>query len=136
MLSESGFKKIVRASAWYDLVVTAPLATPWTLAWFLSQLAQLHERLGLPGTVPAYDTSVGLFANLLGSVVVVWSLVRIRSPQAWLGRFDALSRYLFAAWMLYALAHGATAALVLYVVVELAWGIGQSLPVRSRTACC
>lgn len=130
MLSESGFKKIVRASAWYDLLVTAPLATPWSLQWFLSELRSAHDALGLAGDVPVYGTGLGLFANLLGSIVVIWSLVRIRSPQPWLGRFDALSRALFATWMLYALAQGATTALVAYVAVELAWGAAQAVPFR------
>ena len=33
MVSESTFVRIVRASAWYDLIVSAPFATPWTFAW-------------------------------------------------------------------------------------------------------
>lgn len=132
MLSESAFKKIVRASAWYDLAVTAPLATPWSLRLFLSQFQSVHDALGLTGTVPRYETGLGLFANLLGSIVVVWSLVRIRSPQPWLGRFDAVSRFLFAAWMVHALADGATTALVAYVAVELAWGVAQALPFRAK----
>lgn len=32
MLSESRYLQIVRASAWYDLAVTAAFATPWTFA--------------------------------------------------------------------------------------------------------
>ena len=33
--------KIVRASAWYDLVVTSALMTPWTAAMLLALLAIL-----------------------------------------------------------------------------------------------
>lgn len=48
-----------------------------------------------------------LLANLMGSIVCVWSLLRIRDPQPAFGRYDALGRFLFATWMAYALAQGA-----------------------------
>ncbi len=131
-MKENGFRKIVALSAWYDLIVTAPLATPWTLKWFLAAFADLHSMLGVAGEVPAYGISLGLFANLLGSVVVVWSLVRVRNPQPWLGRYDAVARFLFSAWMAYAMAHGASLLVLAFLVPEITWGIVQSLPVRRR----
>jgi hypothetical protein len=73
---------IVRASAWCDLIATAPLATPWSLRWFLSAFEHLHGTLGLGGTVPAYSAGLALFANLLGSIVAVWSLARLCALEA------------------------------------------------------
>lgn len=129
-MKEMSFRRIVAASGWYDLVVTAPFATPWTLKMMLPMLTDIHVRLGLAGEMPAHDVGIGLFANLLGSVVVVWSLVRVTSPDPRLGRFDALARFLFSAWMIYAMAHGFSLVLLAFLVAELAWGIVQSLPVR------
>jgi hypothetical protein len=131
MLSEPVFRRIVRASAWYDLAVTAPFATPWSLNWILSCLTQIHYALGLTGDVPPLTLGTTLFANLLGSVVVIWALVRIRSPLPWLGRYDAVARGLFALWQLHAVFEGASTVLVAFAVIEVAWGIAQVLPFRS-----
>ncbi|MGH8345723.1 MAG: hypothetical protein ACRES5_04045, partial [Pseudomonas sp.] len=40
-------------------------------------------------------------------------------------------RFLFSAWQAYALAHGASSLLVIFLVFELAWGVVQVLPVRT-----
>jgi hypothetical protein len=97
MLTENQFLKIVRASAAYDLVVTAAFVTPWTLSVLVSVVSVVHEGLGLPGLTPDLDVWQVLFANLMGSVVVVWSLVRLRLNLAVLGRYDMATRLLFAA---------------------------------------
>jgi hypothetical protein len=41
-----------------------------------------------------------------------------------------VGRFLFSAWQLYALVHGASSLLVIFLVFELAWGVAQVLPVR------
>jgi len=129
-MRESTYRKIVAASGWYDLVVTAPLATPWTLSWFLATLAELHAVLGLAGDVPTYSLSLGLFANLLGSLVLVWSVLRVRSPELRFGRYDAVARLLFSAWMAYAALNGFSPVVLAFLIPEITWGIVQSLPVR------
>ncbi len=70
-----------------------------------------------------------LFAGLMGSVVVVWSLARLRLNLAELGRYDAVARLLFAAWQIYAVANGATPLLLVFTVFEAGFGIAQALPV-------
>ena len=63
------YLRIVRASGWYDLLVTWPFALPWTFAWLYTQLNLLAQALALPGTLHPLDTTHMLLANLLGSVV-------------------------------------------------------------------
>jgi hypothetical protein len=130
MISEARFRKLVRASAVYDLVVTAPFATPWTLAVALKSIGAVQTAFGLKGEVPEYSTGLALFGNLMGSVVLVWSLARCLSPEPRLGRLDALARGLFSIWMAYALFHGAAAAIAGFLVLELGWMIVQLLPLR------
>jgi hypothetical protein len=48
------YLRAVRTSAWYDLVVTAAFATPWTYALVHDALSELGDALGL-GTLPAVD---------------------------------------------------------------------------------
>ena len=127
-VSESTFLRIVRTSAWYDLIVTAPFATPWTFALLHQALSALAHALGMGG-LPAFEPTHLLMANLMGSVVCVWSVLRIRRPSVALGRYDAVARGLFAAWQAYALASGATLLLVHFLIAEIGFGLLQSLPV-------
>ena len=131
------YLRIVRASGWYDLLVTWPFALPWTFAWLYAQLNLLARALALPGTLHPLDTTHMLLANLLGSVVVVWSLARIVAPTVLLGRLDGVARFLFAAWQIYAVAHGANAIVLGFTAFELLFGVLQWWRVAgSSTALC
>ncbi|MFD2756683.1 hypothetical protein [Comamonas terrae] len=123
--STNQYRRLVRASAWYDLLVTWPFALPWTFAWLLGLLAGVHAMLDLPGSVPAADTLHVLLANLVGSVVVAWALARIIQPTLLLGRLDALARWLFALWQVYAVLHGASAIVLGFTAFELLFGLLQ-----------
>lgn len=121
------YLQLVRASAWYDLVVTAPFATPWTFQWLHAALCQAAGIVGA-GALPAFDPTHILFANLLGSVVVVWSLLRILGARVSHGLFDAAARALFACWQAYALAHGASLVILPFLAFEVFWGVAQLAP--------
>lgn len=130
MFRESTFRRIVRASAWYDLLVTFPfaIAPGVSLVWPLFDALQ---RRMTGQALPPLDAHGMLFANFFGSVVVVWSLVRLVYDDPRLGRFDGVARLLFTAAMLRALHHGAAAALLGFVVVEAAFGVLQLVPLRA-----
>ncbi|MCU6497632.1 hypothetical protein LPN04_07500 [Rugamonas sp. A1-17] len=130
MLSPSTFRKIVLGSAIYDLIVTAPFATPWSFAFARTQLDGVNQSLG-GAALPAFEPFHVLFACLLGSVVLVWSLLRIGDPQQRFGRFDGAARLLFSTWMIWTLAVTGAPLLWLFIVPELAFGVAQWLPVRS-----
>ncbi|GAC1035701.1 hypothetical protein thsps117_04580 [Pseudomonas sp. No.117] len=122
------YLQLVRASALYDLLVTAPFATPWSLAWLLRQLDALGQALGL-APLPVFPPEALLLGNLLGSVVCVWSVLRLARPSLLLGRHDAVARGLFALWMTWALYQGASPLLAAFLVVEIGFGIAQAWPV-------
>lgn len=128
------YLSLVRASAWYDLLVTWPFATPWTFVWLYGSMAAVAQAWGLPGTMHPLDATHVLFANLLGSVVVVWSLARILSPSIRMGRLDGIARFLFAAWQVNAYLSGASAIVLGFTLFELIFGVLQFLPVEERTA--
>lgn len=54
------------------------------------------------GELPPFEPVHMLMANLLGSIVCVWAVLRIRDPQQVFGRYDAVGRLLFSAWQAYA----------------------------------
>jgi hypothetical protein len=130
MWTSTQYRRLVRGSAWYDLIVTAAFATPWSFAALHGVLTAISQALNLPGEFPAFAPMHMLMANLLGSVVCIWAVLRIRDPQLIYGRYDAVARFLFAAWQGYALVHGASSLLLTFLFFELAWGIAQVLPVR------
>ena len=129
-LSPATNRRIVRASAIYDLVVTVPFATPWTFALASAQLSALNVALG-GAPLPAFAPFHLLFACLMGSIVLVWSTLRIQAPTQRLGRFDGSARFLFSLWMAWCLAQTGAPLLWLFVVPEFAWGVAQWWPVRS-----
>ncbi|GFM86255.1 hypothetical protein PSCICO_16540 [Pseudomonas cichorii] len=124
------YRQVVRASAWYDLIVTAAFATPWTFMALHGMLSTLSQQWGLPGELPTFEPMHMLMANLLGSIVCVWAVLRIRDPQQVFGRYDAAGRLLFAAWQGYALMHGASSLLIGILLMELVWAVLQLWPVR------
>jgi hypothetical protein len=129
MLHIATYRHIVRASAIYDLLVTAPFATPWSFAFIHARLGELNQMLG-GAPLPAFTPFHVLFACLLGSVVLVWSVLRIRDPQPLYGRYDGVARLLFTTWMIWSLHATGAPLLWLFIVPELAWGIVQWLPVH------
>lgn len=129
MLSVSAFRRLVRASAIYDVLMIAPFTTPWTFLLLREHLSVLNVGLGgVP--LPVFGPFHMLISSLLGSVVMVWSVLRIVDPQPRLGRYDAAARYLFSLWMAWALLVTGQPVLWLFIVPELAWGLAQSLPLR------
>jgi len=126
MIPATRYRRIVQASAWYDLIVTIGFATPWTFAAIHAMLTVAAQ--GLPGTFPPFEPAHVLLANLLGSVVTVWAILRIRDPQIQFGRYDAAARALFATWQIYAVMHGASAIILGFTVMEIVFAILQALP--------
>jgi hypothetical protein len=122
-----GYLHLVRASAWYDLVVTAGFATPWTYLLVHDALSAMGTTLGL-GALPPTDAMQVLYANLMGSVVVVWAVLRLVAARPVHGLFDGVARALFATWQGYAIGHGATRLLWLFLVVEVGFGLAQLVP--------
>ena len=127
-VSRSAFLNLVRASAAYDLLLTAPFATPWTFALVHAQLSAVNQRLG-GHALPDFGPFHVLFACLMGSIVLVWSVLRLRAPSVTLGRYDGVGRGLFSAWMAWALAASDAPLLWLFLVPECCWGVAQWLPV-------
>lgn len=129
MLSITAFRRVVRASAIYDVLMIAPFTTPWTFLLLREHLNALN--LGLGGVpLPVFGPFHLLISSLFGSVVMVWSVLRMFDPQPRFGRYDAAARYLFSTWMAWALLVTGQPLLWLFLVPELAWGLAQSLPLR------
>ena len=131
--SPTAFRHVVRASAVYDVLATAPFATPWTFAWNWRQLSDINVRLG-GLALPAFDVYATLVACLMGSIVLVWSGLRLLTPERRLGRTDAVARFLFSTWMAWALACTHQPLLWVFLVPEFAWGVVQWWPVAPAAA--
>jgi hypothetical protein len=120
----STYRHLVRASALYDILVTAALATPWTLPFMHGLMSDLNLRLG-GAALPAFAPFHMFIAGVLGSIVLVWSLLRLRVPSLLLGRHDGIARFLFSGWMAWTLAQTDAPVLWLLLAPEFAWGVAQ-----------
>jgi hypothetical protein len=126
-------RRLVVASALYDIAMTTVFATPWTATAMLSLLHTLHVSAGFGGApLPAFSPTHLFFVGLLGCVVTTWSVVRVLWPSPRLGFADGLTRVAFSAWMVWALSMGASHLLVGLLVVEASWGIAQLVMFRPR----
>ena len=67
-MTEARLRRVVRASALYDLLVTWPFATPWTFLALHGLLQRWHEAWALPGAWPVMTPLTVLMANLMGTV--------------------------------------------------------------------
>ena len=114
------------AGAAYDLVASAAFATPFTAGAVFAAFADIHDALGLPGDpAPRPDTMSLVFATLFGTVVVMWSIARLRRPEPLLIGIDTAGRVMFSVWFTWALWHGQTPILALFLALELFWGAVQ-----------
>lgn len=120
-------RRTIRASALYDLAVTGGFALPFTAPTLFAALGVLHAWLDLPGSAPSPDVFTILFANLMGSIVSVWSLFRLLRPSYTAGVADIVARALFSLGMAAALAHGASPILGVMLVLEVGWAIVQAI---------
>lgn len=128
-------RRVVVASAVYDLVVTAPFALAGGSAFVLELMRSVHTKLALPGAqLPAFAPTHVFFVGLLGSVVTMWSVARLLRPSPFLGVIDGITRLLFSGWMVWGLAHGESFLLAGFLVPELSFGLLQlGLCWRTRT---
>jgi len=123
-MKTSNIRKLVRASAAYDLLLTAPFATPWTFAIAQGHLSTLNQSLG-GAPLPAFGPMHVLFACLMGSIVLVWSWLRLRDPQPQFATYDGTARFLFSTWFAWTLTSGGLPLVWLFIVPEFAWGVAQ-----------
>jgi hypothetical protein len=93
-----------------------------------STLSNLSKALG-QGDLPPVEPIQTLFANLMGSLVLAWALLRIVRPLPVYGLVDSATRGLFAAWEAYAIvAHGVSGVLWFFCGAEIGFGILQVVP--------
>lgn len=102
-----------RAGAAYDLVAAIAFITPWTAGLMLDLFSTTHDTMTL------------VFATLFGTVVVMWSIARWHRPEPLLIALDTAGRAVFSLWFAWALWHGQTPVLAVFLALEMFWGAAQ-----------
>jgi hypothetical protein len=131
MFTPTGFHRLYRLSAIYDILLSAPFALYPGAHLVLWALDRLSTILGL-APIPPLDPLGMMYANFFGTVVTIWGILRLKLDLPWLARWDAVGRMTFSLAMATALANGATPILWPVLAIELTWGLLQLLPVKGR----
>lgn len=116
-------RSITRAGAWYDLVATIGFATPWTARLVLAAISTLP--LG-GADISTFDEGQLLFITLMGTVITMWSVLRILRPTREKLVADTIARAFFATWMIRAATLGAPRVVLIFAGLEVAWMIVQA----------
>lgn len=126
-------RRIVRAWAGFDLVVTGLLVLPPVAFGFLKILVTVNGFFG-GQTMPAGLSGLGLmFVCVTGALGVVWALARLLNPSRPLGAIDAAARLWVGALIAYfVVARGVPVVFLLFVVSEWAGGVHQALVLAGR----
>ena len=123
---ELAYRKLVRISAIYDLLMTFPFALPGLVSLQLATMVKIQGGLGLTGTFPVFEPAHLFFLNLLGSIVTVWSVLRIVQPDPLFGLADGIARAAFSSLMIYYLVvWSIPQVVVLFLVPEILFGVAQ-----------
>jgi hypothetical protein len=116
----------VRFSGLYDLIVTFPFALPGMVSVQLLTLAKIQDSLGFSGQFPVFEPMHLFFLNLLGSIVTIWSVLRIVKPEPLFVLADGVGRAAFSSLMIYYLAVWSMPRIVvLFLVPEILFGAMQ-----------
>lgn len=130
---ERRLRRLQRASAIYDLIAVTPFAIPGVAGWEVGQLHETAVKLGIPGQFPAFAPTHLFFANLFGIFTIVWSVLRLRSPEPRFALYDVILRFAFASTMcIYMIGYDVTRVLLLFVVFEVLWGSLQGFAYTRR----
>ena len=123
---EVNYRKLVRASGIYDLIVTFPFAVPGLVSIQLATMMKVSEGLSLSGQFPVFEPAHLFFLNLFGSIVTIWSVLRILKPEPMFGLVDGIGRMVFSSLMVYYLVvWSIPQIIVLFLVPEILFGITQ-----------
>lgn len=122
---------MLRAGALYDLLVTVPFASPFTAQPILDAMRAAHVGLGLSGSpIPEFAPTHLLFVSFFGTVVTLWSYLRLRTNARVVFALDTVGRALFSTWMLVTLLRGGSPVVLPFLVFELFFFVAQALAVK------
>jgi hypothetical protein len=123
---EKNYRKLVRFGGLYDLIASFPFALPGLVSMQLATLEKIQHALGLSGQFPLFEPVHLFFLNLMGTIVTIWSVLRIVKPEPLFGLADGIGRFAFAGLMLYYLVVWCIPqVVVLFLVPEILFGIAQ-----------
>ncbi|MBV8634441.1 MAG: hypothetical protein JO002_08135 [Burkholderiaceae bacterium] len=132
-MEEHRYRQIVRASAWYDVVIAAGFLTPWSFAWVYGKFSLANQLLGGAALDP-FAPLPALFVCMLGAVVMCWAALRLTDTRANLvryGRFDAAMRLQAALWMLWAYQETKAPLLFVFLLPECLFCALECLPLAT-----
>ena len=124
---------IIRASGIYDVVLLLPFAVPVAASWIIKKLGVINDLLSLPGTIPELSPFALLFVNMMATLAIMYSVLRIRQPNRLYGGYDVVARLLMATLIfIYLIAFEIAAVMWGFLIVEIMWAILQYIAISRK----
>lgn len=125
-MQRSKYQSVIKSSAIYDLIFTFAFAIPGLALLKINLLFDVHSGFNLLGSFPRFDPVHLMFVNLLGVIVTIWSVLRIRYPEPIFGLYDAYARFGFSFIMAVTLFYYQGTELILFFLIpEVLWCVYQ-----------
>lgn len=122
---------VIRCWAGLDLLVTGLLALPPTALWFIATLYQFNGLLGEAASPPPFAPVHLLFVCLMGTLGVLWAVIRLLRPEPIHGRADAWARLWVAGLIAYFIfGAGAPMILTAFIATEALGSLHQFWALR------
>jgi hypothetical protein len=120
-------ERIYRIVGIWDLILTLPFALPIVNVQAVFLLSWLNGILSPDVIFPAFDGLHMFFVQLFGILAVLWAVVRIHKPSAYLAFYDMVGRFVVAAVMLSTAVMGISLVPAVFAVSEIGFGIVQAV---------
>ena len=120
-------KKVCRLVGFWDLFLTLPFALPFVNIQVIQILSILHYHLSPNVPFPVFHDLHIFFVQLFGILAVLWAVVRIIKPSAYLSLCDMIGRFIFASVMFYYSYKGTSYTILLFSVSEIVFGFLQAV---------
>lgn len=120
-------KKACRLVGFWDLFITLPFVLPFVNVQIIQKLSILHYHLSPDVPFPVFYDLHMFFVQLFGILAVLWAVVRIIKPSAYLSLCDMIGRFIVASVMFYYSYKGTSYTILLFSVSEIVFGLIQAV---------
>lgn len=126
-MSKITSKKVCRIVGVWDLLLTLPFALPLVNVQVIKLLSIVHNHVSPNIAFPNFYDLHLFFVQLFGILAVLWAVVRIVKPSAFLSYCDMIGRFIVTSVMFYYSYKGTSNTILMFSTSEILFGLIQAV---------